>query len=108
MKELQPIFTRLSTTRFCGVRRVRIAVCETVPVFNTGAGSKAAVMYLCGITSPGAQTMKAFREQDRVLVKAAAKKISSKYRERSFELSGKKRETKMLISLVVLVLVQSH
>ena len=121
MKELQPIFTRLSSdallnrclqgmtqnqneavngmlwsrcpkTRFCGVRRVRIAVCETVAVFNTGAGSKAAVMKLCGITSPGAQTMKAFREQDRVHVKAAAKKISVKYRERRRKLRAQRKE----------------
>ena len=74
MKELQPIFTRLSKTRFCGVRRVRIAVCETVPVFNTGAGSKAAVMYLCGITSPGAQTMKAFRDKIGFLLKLRPRK----------------------------------
>ena len=75
MKELQPTFTRLSNdgllnrclqgmtqnqneaangmlwsrcpkTRFCGARHVRIAVCETVAVFNTGSGSKAVIMNL--------------------------------------------------------------
>lgn len=59
---------------------------------NTGAGSKAAVMKLCGITSPGAPTMKAFREQDRVRVKAAAKKISVKYRERRRKLRAQRKE----------------
>ena len=74
MKELQPIFTRLPNDgllnrcltqgmtqnqneaanrmlwsrcpkiRFCGARRVRITMCETVAVFNTGIGSKAVVM----------------------------------------------------------------
>ena len=83
---------RCLKTRFCLVRRVRIAVCETVAVFNTGAGSKAAVMKLCGITSPGAQTIKAFREQDRVRVKAAAKKISVKYRERRRKLRAQRKE----------------
>ena len=90
MKELQPTFTRLSNdgllnrclqgmtqnqneaangmlwsrcpkTRFCGARRVRIAVCETVAVFNTGSGSKAVIMNLCGISRPGIQTMRALR-----------------------------------------------
>ena len=75
MEQLDPIFTRLSKdellsrclkgmtqnqnesangvlwfkcpkTKFCGARRVRIAVCETIAAFNTGAASKAVVMIL--------------------------------------------------------------
>ena len=75
MEQLDPIFTRLSKdellsrclkgmtqnqnesangvlwfkcpkTKFCGARRVRIAVCETIAAFNTGAASKAVVMNL--------------------------------------------------------------
>ena len=119
MKELQPIFTRLSNdgllnrclqgmtqnqneaangmlwsrcpkTRFCGARRVRIAVCETVAVFNTGSGSKAVVMKLCGISRPGIQTMRALRAQDQDRIKAAAKKVSLKYRERRKKLRAQR------------------
>ena len=93
MKELDPIFTRLSKDellsrclkgmtqnqneaangmlwsqcpkiKFCGARRVCIAVCETIGLFNTDAGSLAEVMGMCGIT-PGANTMKALRQQDK-------------------------------------------
>ena len=31
-------------TKFCGARKVTIAVCETIALFNTGAASKAIVM----------------------------------------------------------------
>ena len=91
MEELAPIFTRLSKdnllsrclkgitqnqneaingmlwfkcpkTKFCGARKVTIAVCETIALFNTGAASKAIVMDIFGIT-PGTNTMKALRLQ---------------------------------------------
>ena len=62
-------------------RRVRIAACETITVFNTGAASKAVVMNLCRVT-PGVQTMRALRKQDRVRIQTAAKKVSLKYREK--------------------------
>ena len=75
------LWSRCPKIKFCGARRVRIAVCETIGVFNTGAGSVAEVMDMCGIT-PGANTMKALREQDNQRIKAAAKKVSAKYRER--------------------------
>ena len=109
MKELDPVFTRLSKDellsrclkgmtqnqnkaangmlwsrcpkiKFCGARRVRIAVCETIGLFNTGAGSLAEVMGMCGIT-PGANTMKALRQQDKKRINSAAKKVSAKYRD---------------------------
>jgi hypothetical protein len=107
-KELEPIFTRLSNhdlltrclkgitqnqneaangvlwskcpkTKFCGARKVRIAACETVAVFNTGAASKAVMMTLCGIT-PGQNSMRALRLQDRVRIQSAAKKMTLKYK----------------------------
>ena len=55
-------WSKCSKTKFCGARRVRIAACETIAVFNTGAGSKAVTMKLCHVT-PGVNTMKALREQ---------------------------------------------
>ena len=74
------LWSRCPKTKFCGARRVRIAVCETIGFFNTGAGSLAEIMGMCGIT-PGANTMKAFRQQDEKRIKSAAKKVSVKYRD---------------------------
>lgn len=119
MKQLDPIFTRLSNddllkrclkgmtqnqneaangvlwskcpkTKFCGARRVRIAVCETVAIFNTGAASKAVIMNMCGIT-PGTHTMRALRKQDETRVKTAAKKVSIKYREKRQKLRAQRK-----------------
>ena len=75
------LWSKCPKTKFCGARRVRIAACETIAVFNTGAASKAVVMNLCGVT-PGVQTMRALRKQDRVRRQTAAKKVSLKYREK--------------------------
>ena len=120
MAELDPIFTRLSKddllirclkgitqnqneaangvlwskcpkTKFCGARRVRIAACETIAAFNTGAASKAVALDLCGVT-PGAQTMKALRKQDYVRIKNAAKKVSEKYRKKRQKLQSEKKD----------------
>ena len=62
-------------------RRVRIAACETIAAFNTGAARKAVVLDLCCVT-PGAETMSALRKQDDVRIKNTAKKISEKYRKK--------------------------
>ena len=107
MEELDPIFTRLSKDdlrsrclkgmtrnqneavngqllskcskiRFCGARKVCIAVCKTIMVFHTGAASTAVTMELCQIT-PGVNTMKAFRQQDRSRIKSTSQKVSRKY-----------------------------
>lgn len=72
------LWSKCSKTKFCGARKVRIAACETIMVFNTGAASKAVTMELCQIT-PGVNTMQAFRQQDRSRIKSTSQKISSKY-----------------------------
>ena len=41
---------------------MRIAVCETVTVFNTGAANKAVIMDLSGV-NPGRSMLKAMRQQ---------------------------------------------
>ena len=92
MKELDHIFTRLSKddlltrclngmtqnqneaaneiwwskcpkTKFCGARRVCIAVSETVAIFNTGAASKAMLMEMCAVT-PGVNMLRALRQEN--------------------------------------------
>ena len=119
MEELAPIFARLSKdnllsrclkgitqnqneaingmlwskcpkTKFCGARKVTIAVCETIALFNTGAASKAMVMDIFGIT-PGTNTMKALRLQDQSRIKAASKKVSEKYQKQRQKLRAQKK-----------------
>ena len=84
------LWSKCSKTKFCGARRVRIAACETIAVFNTGAGSKAFTMKLCHV-APGVNTMKALREQDQSTIKSASQKISSKYPKQRRNLRAKKK-----------------
>ena len=130
MKELDPLFTRLSNddllrrclkgitqnqneaangvlwskcrkTKFCGARRVRTAACGTIAVFNTGAASKAVIMNLCGIT-PGVHTVKALRKQDDTRLKTASKKVSTKYQEKRQKLRAQRKSTRWHTNLVAL------
>ena len=120
MTELNPIFVRLSNdallqrclkgltqnqneaangilwskcpkTRFCGARRVRIAVCQTVASFNTGAGSCALNLDLCGVT-PGSYTMRALDKQDKMRLRNAAKKVSDNYKKSRRKRRAQKKE----------------
>ena len=84
------LWSKCPKTKFCGARRVRIAVCETIAMFNTGAASKAVIMDLCGVT-PGAHTMKALRKQDDTRLKTAARQVSAKYRERRQKLRSQRK-----------------
>ena len=84
------LWSRCSKTKFCGARRVRMAVCETNGIFNTGAGSLAEIMDMCGIT-PGANTIIALRKQDNKRIKVAAKKVWVKYREQRRKQRAKRK-----------------
>ena len=82
------LWSKCSKTTFVGVRRVRIAVCETATVFNTGAANKAVIMDLSGV-NPGASMLKALREQDKKRIKSAGQKVSLKYRKQRKNLRAK-------------------
>ena len=84
------LWSKCSKTKFCGAKRVCIAVCETVAVFNTGAASKAVTMVMCGV-SPGANTMRALRLQDKTRIKSTTQKITSKYRKQRQNLRAKRK-----------------
>lgn len=84
------LWSKCSKTTFVGVRRVRIAVCETVTVFNTGAANKAVIMDLSGV-NPGASMLKALREQDKKRIKSAGQKVSLKYRKQRKNLRAKRK-----------------
>ena len=84
------LWSRCPKSKYCGKRRVIIAVCETVGVFNTGAASKANLMKSCGI-SPGLNMLKALRKEDKERIMSAAHKVSSKYRKRRQEIRSKRK-----------------
>ena len=58
------LWSRCPKTHFCGKRRVTIAVCETVTVSNTGAGSQAKFLENIGIPL-GLNTLRGLRQKDK-------------------------------------------
>ena len=58
------LWSRCPKTHFCGKRRVTIAVCETVTVSATGAGSQAKVVENVGIPL-GLNTLRGLRQKDK-------------------------------------------
>ena len=84
------LWSKCPKSKYRGKRRVIIAVCETVGVFNTGAASKANLMKSCGI-SPGLNMLKALRKEDKERIMSAAHKVSSKYRKRRQEIRSKRK-----------------
>ncbi|XP_068708152.1 uncharacterized protein [Montipora foliosa] len=75
------LWSRFPKSQYWGKRRVVIAVCETVGVFNTGASSKAVLMKSCKI-SLGRNMLKALGREELDRIASEAHKISSKYRKR--------------------------
>ena len=73
------VWNRCPKTRFCGQRRVQIAVCEAVCVFNCGAG---AVFDLLSSVSmkPSTNAVKALHNENKRRLFEAARKISLKAR----------------------------
>ena len=84
------VWSRCPKSRYCGKRRVVIAVCETVGVFNTGAASKATLMQSCGV-APGKNMLQALRKEDHERIVFAAHKVSTRYRKQRQELRSKKK-----------------
>ena len=85
------LWSKCPKNKFCGKRRIVIAVCETIGIFNTGAASKAVLMKSCGV-GPGSNMLKALRKEDKTRVQSAAYKISKKYRDRRQALRSKKKD----------------
>ena len=106
LKELKPIFTRLSDdallkrclhgltqnqneaingvlwancpkTKFCGVRKVELVVCETICKFNTGAEGRMSILEAIRV-KPGRNMLTGFRKDDDDRVKNAERKCSLK------------------------------
>ena len=87
------LWSRVPKHKFCGRRRVNIAACEAICVFNTGAATKGMMMERLGIPA-GQNMIKALRNEDKVRVKNAARKTSIKYRNRRKQLKFMKKKNK--------------
>ena len=89
------LWSNIPKTLFLGKRRVTIAVCEAISVFNTGSAAKAVLMENIGL-SVGENVYRALRKEDNQRILSAAQKISKKYRLRRKEIKfGKKRMAKL-------------
>ncbi|XP_065068314.1 uncharacterized protein LOC135693699 [Rhopilema esculentum] len=92
------VWARCPKTRFCGKRRVVVAVCETIAVSNTGAASKAKLFEKSRVHI-GKNTFRGLRFQDKTRLQSAAQKISEKYirtRTRKRQASKKKSDMSYL------------
>ena len=72
------LWSRCSKMHFCGKRRVTIAVCETVTVSNTGAGSQATFLENSGIPL-GLNTLRGLRQKEKSRLTSAAQNVSDRY-----------------------------
>ena len=73
------LWRRCPKTKFCGKRKVELAVAETIIEFNSGAAGIASVQEASGV-SISSNMMKAIRKLDKSRVQHAAQKISEKVR----------------------------
>jgi len=84
------LWSRCLKTKFCGVKKVSLAVSETVAYFNAGAGTTALLMKKSGI-NPCGEAIRSFRSKDQSRVVSAARKISLKARIRRQKLRAFKK-----------------
>ena len=73
------LWKRSPKTNFCGKRRVRVAVAETVGNFNTGAGSEAVLLDSLGLFV-GNKSISALKLKDKKRLYDAARKVSTTYK----------------------------
>ena len=74
------LWSKCSKTIFCGKERLLLAVGETVGTFNTGAGSKKALLRAAGIENVGLNTLRMLQREDEIRKKSTSQKISKKYK----------------------------
>ena len=75
---------------FYGKRKLEIAACKTVCLFNTAATSIARLMRDCRVT-PGRNALMAFSKRDSSRLRNAAIKISKKYKDRLKQLRASQK-----------------
>ena len=83
--------TRCPKTKYCGQRRVEIAVCQAVSVSNTGAASKGVLMKILGLKDLGSYTLRSFHKEDQSRIKNMNRKSSADYKLRRKQLRSEKK-----------------
>ena len=78
-------------TKYCGVKRVTIAVFEAVSVFKKGTACKALLMQSLGVTDLGSQALKFFRKENKRKIENMKRKSSAEFKARRRELRMKKK-----------------
>jgi len=89
----QILWSKCPKTKFCQQPKVRLATCETITHFNTGFGSKAALMKYSGVV-PHTNMLTAFRKADHLRLKNSSRKITVKFRLQRRKLRAKKKTSK--------------
>ena len=86
--------TRCLKTKYCGRRRVEIAVCEAVTVSNTGAASKGVLTKILGLKDLGSYTLKSFEKQDQSWLNNMSRKSSEDFKLKQKQLRLEKMKAK--------------
>ena len=73
------LWSKCPKTKFVGRKRVELAVCETIGIFNTGAASKANNLESAGVV-PGSNMLIGLRKEDEERIRNADKKVDIKNR----------------------------
>ena len=73
------LWSRCPKTKFCGKRKVELAVAETVCCFNTGASGKVTILEALGV-NPGTNMLSFMRSEDNERLNHAERKSSMKSR----------------------------
>ena len=85
------LWSRCSKTIFCGKRKVVIATCQTICEFNNEAASRATTIKLCKV-KPGANMVEVLKKQDTKRIMDATRKVSKKYKIRRRKLRSEKKQ----------------
>ena len=85
---------RCPKTMYCGTTKVKIAVCEAVSMWNTGAASRALLMKSLGIKDLGPHTLKYLRNQNKQRLQNSKRKSSMEFKTKRKALRHKGKKNK--------------
>ena len=87
------LWSKCPKTKFCGVRKVQLAVSETVMHFNSGAASRGITLKSLGVTT-SSNMLTALRKEGTIRINVAAKKMTECARMRQRKLCAQKKSKK--------------
>ena len=84
------LWSNCPKTKFVGITRLHLAVCNTVGHFNSGSCNKAAILESIGV-SIGPNSLAGFRKENKTRLDNAERKVSMKVRRARRKLRGEKK-----------------